>query len=525
MAPFRRSWQFLPLLWAVPVLIRGVSADVAANVRSTGSFREAFRRGLAALLRATPFDRSALGGLGGFSVDVEAVLTAVAALESAVTRRQDSVDAIVALAIASGIFADYQERAEDLLVLALKLKPGHYVALLTLGLLRADIYLLTVAVQLNPKGVEAWLAFGSAKTHKVVTSPVADASAQDAAQDAEHAFRQAVSLRPDSRHVLALAGQGLRRIGLGSLADDVFQAAAARGIWHHPLQRPRAVFWPGLRSAPLPGSSLEAEWPWCRRVRLQLQLLIPQLRLQEEFENARTNKPPQEYHEGAHSYWVQQCASPGANCAIRGLNLLDHPGRAEGQWAEYTIWDPLRHASEECAWDQFPNACSVVTSLREQKVPTTRLSITEVYPPRTYIPRHHSPQQGRLRLLCPLAVPANSYSRLVFPGAAEMAYSSEQQGECQWFDESFEHELHYEGEGPRASLVLDLPHPALLDLSPERRIEPLLEAPSLPEHWNFLYGPVLAMARHLGLCTASVANGSAPLWPAANASCTSIYGL
>merc|ERR1719235_2609480 len=91
-----------------------------------------------------------------------------------------------------------------------------------------------------------------------------------------------------------------------------------------------------------------------------------------------------------------------------------------------------------------------------------RVTVTEVHPPKTHIPRHSSPQQGRLRLLCPLVVPHGSVSRLVFPGHGEKVYETAQEGACWWFDESFEHELLYEGAAPRASLIIDVPHPSLL---------------------------------------------------------------
>lgn len=150
----------------------------------------------------------------------------------------------------------------------------------------------------------------------------------------------------------------------------------------------------------------------------------------------------------------------------------------------------------------------LVARLQADGLPITRLSVSEVHPRKTYIPRHSSPQQGRFRLQCPLVVPPGSVSRLIFRGHHEISYGAGLEGKCFWFDESFEHELEYRGNMPRASLLLDVPHPALLaelrraqaaddSAAPGFALE--LEAPSMPRHWELLWAPMTALAREVGV--------------------------
>jgi len=205
-----------------------------------------------------------------------------------------------------------------------------------------------------------------------------------------------------------VAGVGLRRLGEEAPATEAFRSAAAAGVWRSPLQRPRSLFWPSLASSPLPGEDLEASWPWCRRARLDTEAAMEALAA--EFEGVRQHHPPRDDDLGdGLSYWVQKCG-PEGGCSYR-FNAMDAPSRGLGFWAEYTVWDPDRLRPGDCSWAYFPQACAVASRLRASGVPLTRMGITEVHPPRTRIPRHHSPQQGRLRLLCPLSVAPGSRSR------------------------------------------------------------------------------------------------------------------
>eukprot|EP00928_Gymnodinium_smaydae_P018672 TRINITY_DN17114_c0_g1_i1.p1 TRINITY_DN17114_c0_g1~~TRINITY_DN17114_c0_g1_i1.p1 ORF type:complete len:293 (-),score=9.58 TRINITY_DN17114_c0_g1_i1:383-1147(-) len=191
------------------------------------------------------------------------------------------------------------------------------------------------------------------------------------------------------------------------------------------------------------------------------------------------------------AYWVQDCRT-SSPCSIAGVNLQEHKDTAVGQWAEYSIWDPIKNA--EICPKIFKRLCGLMVELQHIGLRMTRMAITEVYPPQTRIPKHHSVQQGRLRLLCPIYAPAGSRSRLIFPGSGKVEYSKAQEGKCSWFDESFEHELLYEGSASRSSLIIDVPHPSLLLNS----FEPVLGEPG-PPPWNYLSRIVEELAVDAGL--------------------------
>merc|ERR1712046_158607 len=164
------------------------------------------------------------------------------------------------------------------------------------------------------------------------------------------------------------------------------------------------------------------------------------------------------------------------------FNMVDVPESGTGSWMEYSIWDPRRHNPAKCIGGHFPRMCDLVQVLLVRKVPLTRVSVSEVLPPYTRIPRHHSPQQGRIRLICPLEVAEGSSSRLIFPRVAEIVYGSSDHGKCWWFDESWEHEMIYEGDVSRASLVVDVPHPALI--MREVPLMPELGPPDVGGNWR-----------------------------------------
>mmetsp|Transcript_61908 Transcript_61908/g.180933 ORF Transcript_61908/g.180933 Transcript_61908/m.180933 type:complete len:486 (+) Transcript_61908:51-1508(+) len=471
---------------ASPVAIAAAAASSSSGLLA-GNGIEArpseLHRGILAAFSATPFDPSMLGGLGGFHVDLAQAQSAVTHLHTALRLQPADANASAALGAVLGVFGGDAERADRFLRLALRLRPRHYLARLARALLRGDAELLREATRQHPWRAEAWLALGRHLRGAAASK-----------EEASRALHRAIALQPALRHVVGPAGEGLRMLGEEAAAARAFAAAVAGGAWRSPLQRPRSFFWPGLDSAPLPGESLEVSWPWCRRARLEAEAAVQAVAA--EFERARPfHEPDNSDAVSAVSYWVQKCDEQGS-CHYR-FAATDPPSSAWGKWAEYTVWDPKKHEEEVCFWDVFPRACNLMVRLRKSGVPLSRVGITEVHPPRTRIARHHSPQQGRLRLLCPLLAAEGSLSRLRFPGAAELAYGAEDKGRCWWFDESFEHELLYEGDAPRSSLILDAPHPALVESSPP--LEPELGPPDTDERWMLLW-PVLAqMAEELGI--------------------------
>eukprot|EP00927_Polykrikos_kofoidii_P014730 TRINITY_DN16501_c0_g1_i1.p1 TRINITY_DN16501_c0_g1~~TRINITY_DN16501_c0_g1_i1.p1 ORF type:complete len:515 (+),score=54.74 TRINITY_DN16501_c0_g1_i1:147-1691(+) len=478
-----------PLTWLFLFLGRTIVASASAKSRDSSAFHGHFCQGMAAALAAIPFERSKDGGLGGFKIVQEFVDEAVNNLTLASRLRPHSADARAVLGIVQSALLGLDEfvSADTNLNAALSLEPTNYLALVSLGVLRNDIKALRRATRHSPTRAEAWLALGSelnVQTEKNQTEAFA-------------ALRRAVALRPDSRHLINAAGVRMRLLGRDDAAAQLFNDATAAGLWHDALQRPSFIFWPGFRSEPLLGEALESRCSWCRFAREATEQAILEFNLAAEFRNVRHNYPPQlDRLEYSPSYWVQRCDGGGRPCTYR-FTIQDLPERGEGGWAEYTVWDPRRHVSSTCFHQVFPGLCALATGLRKKNVPLTRVCLTEVYPPFTRIPRHHSPQPGRLRLLCPLDVAAGSVSRLIFPGVAELRYGSDDAGRCFWFDESFEHYLEFEGQGPRASIVIDVPHPDLVDRTPP--LQPDLEAPEGEFVWSLLWRPLAELAMAYGL--------------------------
>lgn len=445
------------------------------------------RRGLAALLRSSTLKRTAKGGLGAFEVSPGTATVAVESFKTALKFQPTSVVAAVSLAITARVFVGDTKISSFLLEEAVEVYPTDYLSLLAQGLFTGNRELLNKAAHFHPSRPESWLA--------IALDPQRNRSM------AEAAMRRALRLKPPSRMVHSWAIAKLRTQSREWESWRLSEKAVAAGLWHHPLQRTRNFFWRGLASAPLPGADIEARWPEFRAARLYMQESVLSGGLVDEFRAVRASHPPQDDPHSPVGYWVQSC-HVGPRCTIKGVNVVDDVSRAEGSWAEYTIWDPMKHENSVCSV-VFPKACGVMKQLMLNDIPATRLAITEVHPPRTHIPRHLSPQQGRLRLLCPLDVSGDSMSRLFFPGAGEFRYTADHVGICVWFDESFEHELFYEGDAARASLILDVPHPALKEAD-ALGLELEIDAPDVPEHWNFLYGPMVALAKEWNVSTGHV---------------------
>eukprot|EP00929_Paragymnodinium_shiwhaense_P009153 TRINITY_DN113200_c0_g1_i2.p1 TRINITY_DN113200_c0_g1~~TRINITY_DN113200_c0_g1_i2.p1 ORF type:complete len:502 (+),score=93.26 TRINITY_DN113200_c0_g1_i2:67-1572(+) len=469
----------------------------AAEAEDDG-FLPALRTGLAFALSAMEFNRSMLSGLGSFFVNPLTLNDAVEMITKAVELRPQHVDAVALLGALVGVFGKDARTAMKHFTRVLEFEPCHYQTHLGLGLLWFNLEHLKAAVSCHPGRAEGWLAFGTA-------------NAADPAQ-AKVALLQAIRLRPRSRRVVGLAGTSLRRLGAEESANEIFADATARGLWHHELQRPRAIFWPGLRSSkpsPMPGKEIEERWPLYRQAREAAEKAIKAFSLAGEFQKARDMQPPQEGSATSLSYWVQQCDDESDKECRFHFDMIDLPSRARGRWAEYTIWDPRRHDAAGCSSGMFPGACELLHALVLAGFPVSRVGVTEVHPPRTLIPRHHSPQQGRLRLTCPLLVPSGSVSRLAFGRTAELLYSSKDVGECWWIDESFEHELEYEGDQPRATLVIDAPHPALV--IPEQAdappLWPQLGAPDIDSPWSYLWTAFAEMAPTFGMSIAEALAG------------------
>merc|ERR1712194_5113 len=113
-----------------------------------------------------------------------------------------------------------------------------------------------------------------------------------------------------------------------------------------------------------------------------------------------------------------------------------------------------------------------------------RAAVSIVFPNETIIPRHGSPQQGRLRMHCPLFVPEGAQA-VLHVGKHLASFQEElsripegkgipfREGECFWFDESFDHTVFYTGVAPRVTFVMDVFHPGFYAQARGVSLEPL----------------------------------------------------
>eukprot|EP00929_Paragymnodinium_shiwhaense_P006960 TRINITY_DN110915_c0_g1_i1.p1 TRINITY_DN110915_c0_g1~~TRINITY_DN110915_c0_g1_i1.p1 ORF type:complete len:908 (+),score=212.74 TRINITY_DN110915_c0_g1_i1:319-2724(+) len=153
-------------------------------------------------------------------------------------------------------------------------------------------------------------------------------------------------------------------------------------------------------------------------------------------------------------------------------------------WSEY-----VSLAFESCdfvhsACRDFPVSCMLASSFEDMGLTVIRAGYSFVgHRTRTVaIERHHSEDFGRLRLVCPLAVPEGSSSKLQFAHRAGLTYAA---GQCLLFDESMTHAMDFEAKGTetiRASAFFDILHPSLGKPAPvealQEGVSPDAERPS-----------------------------------------------
>lgn len=325
--------------------------------------------------------------------------------------------------------------AEDQLRKALRLEPGQAHASLALAQMlcpgwqhgscddaprrEVETLLLNVLEISSPDLWEAELMLGILRIEASRDSP-----------DGRKHLSRAVELAPESRQAAALAGEALRRTGHVTEAESVFQTAVDRGLWHHPLQRPRDLFWPGVRSS---GFLEESSLPASLRTARDL--------LQSRWKDM-SSEALRALETGAlqHRRFVQHDTGAGN----QGVGADYGSQRPNGRWEEVYLFTkevPLLEGfnAAQCPVEALPVTCALLQQLPAD-MEVMRVGLSVVHAPKTRIPAHHSQAQGRLRLQCPLSVPERAVSRL-HVGAIARDFK---EGECFWFDESFEHSLTYD---------------------------------------------------------------------------------
>jgi aspartyl/asparaginyl beta-hydroxylase (cupin superfamily) len=208
--------------------------------------------------------------------------------------------------------------------------------------------------------------------------------------------------------------------GRPDVARECADLAVRQGVWTDPLQRAREYI-PGLTAQPVHDPSqfwftgyLEEQYPL---IRAELDQVL-----------------------GSAADPVRPTVDDAA--LIR-----------RGAWQQAHLFRDGRWQDEVCA--QFPVLTAIVREIPEVSTFNPGVIAISRVGPGTHINAHCGPTNAVLRIHLPITVPPGGSIRV---GQQEMTWA---EGKCLVFDDSFEHEVHYEGAADRVVLILDVLHPEL----------------------------------------------------------------
>eukprot|EP00929_Paragymnodinium_shiwhaense_P104859 TRINITY_DN69647_c0_g1_i1.p1 TRINITY_DN69647_c0_g1~~TRINITY_DN69647_c0_g1_i1.p1 ORF type:complete len:748 (-),score=140.72 TRINITY_DN69647_c0_g1_i1:28-2271(-) len=271
---------------------------------------------------------------------------------------------------------------------------------------------------------------------------------------------QALKLAPTSRHVAAIVGEAFERADMPENAASVIGDAVKSGLWNHPLQQVREVFFPTVKSPePLPADSvLPALFLQARSMLQDAWQRIRDDVLEALRKRGKGGVAGADMSPGGSMRFVQ-FDTGGGNFGGAGANYGD--SKPTGRWEEIYLYSSeasLFHP--HCPADEFPVTCALLKQLPAE-LGLMRAGVSVVQPPLTVIPVHQSQSQGRLRLHVPLVVPSGASSTLHL-GAQGVPF---EEGKSFWFDESFGHaSTHRHPSEARISFYIDAPQPGLRTL-------------------------------------------------------------
>ncbi|CCG36469.1 Aspartyl/Asparaginyl beta-hydroxylase family protein [Xanthomonas citri pv. mangiferaeindicae LMG 941] len=206
--------------------------------------------------------------------------------------------------------------------------------------------------------------------------------------------------------------------GAGRAADaaSCAELAVRQGLWNLPQQRPIELL-PGLTASPVHAA---ADFPVCA----YLESHAPAIQA--------------EIHSLAESARYTTVEEPLAN---------------QGWWGEAIFRENgIRY---EATAERFPRIADIVDGLPED-VLSRGVVMLSLMSPGTHIMPHCGYTNARLRVHMGILTPPDAVLRV------HDQYLEWQEGRCLVFDDSFEHEVWHYGETPRLVLLLDIPHPELV---------------------------------------------------------------
>lgn len=210
------------------------------------------------------------------------------------------------------------------------------------------------------------------------------------------------------------------RDGCADLARQTAELAVAQGVWTDPWQRPMD-YQPYGSDRPVYRpedfwfvAHLEANYP---RIRAEL--------------DAVTDS-------GRHDF------AP-----------VEEPLLGAGKWDQVILYEAGRRQDRGCA--MFPVTAAVVEQIPEATTLGPGVVTLSWLEPGTHIVPHCGHTNTQLRVHLGLQVPDRVSIRV---GEQLLTW---QEGRCIVFDDSYEHEVHHDGDRPRVVLLMDVLYPALDD--------------------------------------------------------------
>jgi hypothetical protein len=209
------------------------------------------------------------------------------------------------------------------------------------------------------------------------------------------------------------------------LTDEAYKiadTAVAQGLWPERMQRPISLHPTTRRSAFFEPSSF-----WFTS------------HLEENWEIIRDE--------------LDRVADPArAGFSTAGLDGSSVRG---GKWNQLMLWDRGRRFDRAC--HMFPATSALIAEIPEAADFGNGFVMLSWTQPGTWITPHCGPTNSKARTH--FCIRADKKARIRVGNEAR----SWEEGKCFVFDDSFEHEVWHEGDGPRVVLIVDTPNPYLVD--------------------------------------------------------------
>ena len=149
--------------------------------------------------------------------------------------------------------------------------------------------------------------------------------------------------------------------------------------------------------------------------------------------------------------------------ARSGFLPVEEPLLGAGRWDQVTFYEAGVRFQDAC--ERFPVTASIIDGIPEAATASAGVVTLSWLYPGTHIIPHCGGTNARLRVHLGIRVPGGARLRV---GEETLVW---EEGRSFVFDDSFEHEVWHEGDGPRVILLMDVTHPKLDDATRERMLD------------------------------------------------------